>query len=246
MERVAVILAGGGGNRLRPTSYAVNKHLLPVYDKPMILLAVEFARRTLSSKPIVIVTNQPDILPMSKLLNKAMPRDEFVIIEQNARKGVASALKDAANAVEGHPLMVLLGDNYFHGDTYLAAARAACKRKGASAMALRRPDVAKDSCVVEFEGRKAVNLLEKPKRPRSPWVMAGLYCYPADVANVVSKLKPSARGELEITDVNKYYLETGNLTVSRPSTKPDEFWFDLGTPDRLLDAARLRYATQDQ
>lgn len=248
MERVAVILAGGEGERLRPITYAVNKHLLPVYDKSMLLLSIEFCEAVGVSR-IVIVTGKQSILTFCELLRRARPEREFYVIEQNDDKGIASALRSAKELTLGKPLFVVLADNLFHGDRFVRAARALSDLQSthAGCLAVSDPRAAKDSCVVTFnEYNKVVGLEEKPLEPQSDWIAVGAYVYPPDVYDIIDTMQPSARGEYEITDVNKSYLTKNHFHVKRVATGDGNLWFDLGTPDNLLKAGMLRYASDNR
>lgn len=231
-----IILAGGTGSRLHPMTLAVSKQLMPVYDKPLIY----YPLTTLMSggvRDILIITTPHDSEVFKAQLGDGSQWGISLTYAEQARpEGLAQALLIAAEFTAGEPTVLILGDNLFHGHgTGEMIQRALEKRDGASIFAAHVQDASRYG-VVEFDASgMAVSLEEKPTSPRSNWAVTGLYVYDSEAAGIASMLKPSRRGELEITDLNQVYLDLGKLSVERlPS---DYVWLDTGTPDSLVDAA---------
>lgn len=246
MDRFGVILAGGQGVRLRPLTHGVNKHLLPVYDKPMIAHAVDFMLEVGIDR-IAIVTNSNDMDQMSVMMSMIYPSRNLYIVEQEENKGVAAALRSARCLNGDNDMLVMLGDNMFYGEKFVEVAKAISnlKQGQAGCIAVHQPESARDSCVVTLNKKgQPVKLVEKPKSTTSPWVVTGLYSYPDGVFEFIDELKPSDRGELEITDLNKHYLRERKLVVEKVALNSRTQWLDMGTPTNLLKAGMLRYATR--
>ena len=231
-----IVLAGGAGTRLYPASQPISKILLPIYDKPMIYYPLSTLMLA-GIKDILIITNESDYDNFIKLLGDGSQYGlnlQYRI--QYVQRGIADAFIIAEDFIAGDDVALILGDNIFHGQGFSTIMKDALKKKnGATVFGYTVKDPERFG-VVEFDrNNKAISLEEKPANPKSNYAVTGLYFYDNKVCDFAKLLKPSQRGELEITDLNKMYLELGELNVEILGR--GFAWLDTGTMESLVDAA---------
>jgi glucose-1-phosphate thymidylyltransferase len=232
-----IVLAGGKGTRLHPITKAVSKQLLPVYDKPMIYYPLSVLM-VAGIREILLVSTPDDVPQFQNLLgNGTQWGISLRYAVQPRPEGIAQAIVIAGEFLAGQPACLILGDNLFYGGGLTGLLSRAARGTGATIFAYRVSDPQRYG-VVEFDSTgRALSLEEKPVAPRSSYAVTGLYFYDGEAPEIASRLRPSARGELEITDLNRAYLERGMLTVERLGR--GIAWLDTGTADALLQAANF-------
>jgi glucose-1-phosphate thymidylyltransferase len=235
LEVKGVVLAGGLGSRLRPLTAVTNKHLLPVYNQPMIYYPIQTLVNA-GVKDILIVTGGNSAGDFLKLLGngRAFGLKHLNYTYQEGEGGIAEALSLAEHFSAGEPLCIVLGDNIIEGNIRRAVRSYRHQGGGAKILLKKVPDPQRFG-VPELDGRRVVRIEEKPEVPKSEYAVIGVYMYDAEVFEIIRTLKPSARGEMEITDVNNAYIERGEMTWD----ELDGWWSDAGTFESLLHASNL-------
>jgi glucose-1-phosphate thymidylyltransferase len=233
-----IVLAGGLGTRLYPVTLATSKQLLPVYDKPLIYYPLSMLLLA-GIRDILVITTPQDQANFRLVLGDGA--DWGVNIHyaiQSEPRGLADAFIVGREFVGRDAVALVLGDNMFYGYALGSLLESAARRdSGATIFAYQVTDPGRYGIVAFDKSGRATSVEEKPERPRSNWAVTGLYCYDNAVVDIAAAVKPSARGELEITDVNRAYLEAGTLAVERLGR--GYAWFDTGTHDSLLEAAEF-------
>jgi glucose-1-phosphate thymidylyltransferase len=238
MSRKGIILAGGSGTRLHPLTLVTSKQLLPVYDKPMIYYPLSCLMLA-GIREVLIITTPQDQAAFRHLLGDGSQwgmRLDYAA--QPKPDGLAQAFVIGADFVRGHPSCLILGDNILYGHGLSEVLREANERRSGATIFGYWVDDPERYGVIEFdEGKRVLSIEEKPKAPKSNWAAIGLYFYDESVTEVVKQVKPSARGEYEITDLNNLYVRRGQLSVERLGR--GYAWLDAGTYDSLLEAAEF-------
>lgn len=240
-----IILAGGTATRLYPTTRAVSKHLLPIYDKPMVYYPLSVLMLS-GIQDVLIISTKRDIEQYRALLGDGNGIGmKFSYKSQSEPKGLADAFNVGREYIGSDRVALVLGDNIFYGQGLSEILNRATKIENGAVIFGYYVSDPRSFGVVEFDSNgKVISLEEKPNKPKSHYAVPGLYFYDNQVLEIVKKLQPSDRGELEITDVNKMYLQRGELKV-QPFGR-GLAWFDAGTPEGLLEASSFVQAIQKQ
>jgi glucose-1-phosphate thymidylyltransferase len=240
-----ILLAGGSGTRLHPITLAASKQLLPVYDKPMVYYPLSTLMLA-GIRDIMIISTPADLPQFKRLLGDGSRLGvQFSFAEQPSPDGIAQAFIIARDWLAGEACALALGDNLIHGEHLSVLLRAAVARpEGATVFACQVRDPERYGVVTFDEAGHALEIVEKPTMPQSNWAVTGLYFYDKRVGDIAATITPSPRGELEITDLNKIYLEEGTLHVERLGR--GAAWLDAGTPDSLMQAATFVQTIQSR
>jgi glucose-1-phosphate thymidylyltransferase len=240
-----ILLAGGSGTRLHPMTLAASKQLLPVYDKPMVYYPLSVMMLA-GIRDIMVISTPADLPQFGRLLGSGERIGcRFTYAEQPRPEGLAQAFHIGRDWIAGEPCALALGDNLIFGEHLSRLLQGAARRQsGATVFAYQVRDPERYGVVTMDPDGRALEIVEKPPHPTSNWAVIGLYFYDARVSELAARVQPSARGELEITDLNRMYMELGELNVERLGRGCA--WLDAGTPDSLLQAATFVQTIQSR
>ncbi len=245
MIRKGILLAGGSGTRLHPVTQATSKQLLPIYDKPMVYYPL-CSLLLAGIREVLIISTPADLPQFQRLFHDGAHLGiRITYAEQATPDGIAQAFLIGEDWIDGEACALALGDNLIHGDHLSTLLRAAGARpEGATVFAYQVRDPERYGVVTFDIDGKAIDIVEKPEKPESNWAVTGLYFYDKRVTEYAHAIKPSPRGELEITDLNQMYMHDGTLHVDRLGR--GTAWLDAGTPDSLLQAATFVQTIQSR
>jgi glucose-1-phosphate thymidylyltransferase len=233
-----IVLAGGSATRLYPVTLGISKQMLPVYDKPMIYYPLSVLMMA-GVQDILIISTPRDVPLFREMMGDGSQwgvRLQYVV--QSAPRGLADAFLIGEDFIDGESVCLVLGDNLFYGANLEGLLSSAAAREvGATVFAQQVSDPQRFGIVELDKSGKALHLEEKPRQPRSNWAVTGLYVYDSEVVSLAKRVEPSPRGELEITDINRMYLERGDLYVERMGR--GYAWLDTGTHESLLEASEF-------
>jgi glucose-1-phosphate thymidylyltransferase len=240
-----ILLAGGSGTRLHPMTIAASKQLLPVYDKPMVYYPLSVLMLS-GIRDIMVISTPEDLPQFRRLLGDGSRLGcRFTYAEQPRPEGLAQAFHIGRDWIAGEPCALALGDNLIFGEHLSRLLQGAARRQsGATVFAYQVRDPERYGVVSMDPDGRALEIVEKPTHPKSNWAVIGLYFYDERVTELAAQVKPSARGELEITDLNRMYLEAGELSVERLGRGCA--WLDAGTPDSLIQAGTFVQTIQSR
>mgnify|MGYP000966308629 CR=1 FL=1 len=240
-----IILAGGTGTRLHPITLSVSKQLAPIYDKPLIYYPLSTLMLAGIREVLVITTPHEQAAFRNLLGDGSRLGMKFKYVAQPSPDGLAQAFLLDREFIGGEPVALVLGDNIFYAQQLSATLKSTvANQKGATVFASRVRDPERYGVVSFDDDDRPVSLEEKPKNPKSNWAVTGLYFYDGEVCDLAASLKPSARGELEITDLNRLYLEMGKLSVERLGR--GTAWLDTGTPESMLQASNFIHVLEER
>lgn len=232
-----IILAGGSGTRLHPLTRGVSKQLMPIYDKPMIYYPLSTLMLA-GIRDVLIITAPQDMAAFQRLLGDGMQLGcRFTYESQPSPEGLAQAFIIGEKFIGDDKVALVLGDNLFHGNSYGAALKECTDPDGGIIFAHSVSDPGRYGVVEFTEDMKAISIEEKPAKPKSNYAVPGLYFYDNDVVRIAKQIKPSGRGELEISDINETYLRRGKLTVQKMNR--GNAWLDTGTFESLSQASQF-------
>jgi glucose-1-phosphate thymidylyltransferase len=240
-----IVLAGGSGTRLHPVTLSISKQLLPIYDKPMVYYPLSVLMLA-GIREILLISTPRDLPRFQELLGDGSAYGiDLSYAEQAEPKGIAQALTIGSRFIGSEPVSLILGDNFFYGQGFVDKLRAVSRLEGGATVFAYRVRDPERFGVVQFDKElRAISLEEKPRMPRSDWAVTGLYFYDNDVVEIARNLRPSGRGELEITDVNKAYLARGALSVQLLGR--GFAWLDTGAHSSLLEASHFVHAIESR
>ncbi len=231
--RKGIILAGGKGKRLHPITKVISKQLVPVYDKPLIFYPLSILIN-LGIKDILVICVPEDVKIFKKLITPLKLNVKIRFATQKKPNGLPEAFKIGKNFISKYANVLILGDNIFYNKNLLEITKNAFNDEENATIFVKQVMKPKEFGVISFDKNKKINIDEKPKKPKSNLAITGLYFFPSDVSKKVKLLKPSKRGETEITDLIKIYASENRLNIVKLNKT---IWLDTGTPDRLLFAS---------